>query len=77
MRDTPRGIVEELRAAAQLDADELCVDLAELTQTQAADYIERLEAALRSIQAGATNPAEIARDALDPIKWMIRPLTDA
>lgn len=71
MRDTPRGIVEELRAAAQMDAVVIGVEVAEIPGSEAADYIEYLRAALARIEAGEPDPVGIARAALDPMRWML------
>lgn len=72
MRDTPRGIVEELRRAAGLEAVEIGVKVEDLTASEAADYIEHLDRALRRIEAGEADAREIARYALDPILWATR-----
>lgn len=70
MRDTPAGLIEELREAAHLDAIELGVDRAEMPAHQAADYIEHLRRALGRIEAGAPDPAAVAREALDVGRWL-------
>lgn len=70
MRDTPKGIVEELRFSAQLDAEELGDVVENMPQTEAADYIEHLSAALERIAQGEADPVHIAVDALDTVKWM-------
>lgn len=71
MRDTPRGIVEELREIAAEEAGELGQDVAAMTSGQAADYIEHLEGALQRIRDGAPDPVGIARQALDPLGWIL------
>lgn len=70
MRSDAELIVEELRAWAGLDAVEFGGPASEGTGWEAADYIERLEAALRRIEAGEGNPREIARLALDRRDWI-------
>lgn len=78
MRDTPAGIVEELRFWAKRDALEFDVDPVDTTTGGAADYIERLTAALERIRSGASDPEAVAREALDPSKWVrLEPLGNA
>ena len=71
MRDTPRGIVEELRELAAEEAGEIGQDVGAMTAGQAADYIEHLEAALERIRAGDPDPVGVARRALDPLAWLL------
>ncbi len=71
MRDTPQGIVEELRYAAEADARDIGVAVEDLLASSAADYIEHLSAALQRVADGESEPEAIARDALDPVKWML------
>lgn len=73
MRDTPRGIVEELREGAAVDAREIGVAKEELPAWEAADYIGRLTTALERIAGGEAAPEAIARTALDPLKWLLEP----
>lgn len=73
MRDTPRGIVEELRRAARCEALDLGVKVEDITASEAADYIEHLQRALGRIEAGEPDPESIARRALDPTLWVVRP----
>lgn len=75
MRDTPKGIVEELREAARLDAVELAVPKEELTDWAAADHIDHLRSHLQRIAEGEENPKQIAAEALDPVLWMLTPTT--
>lgn len=70
MRETPRGIVEELREAARLDAIELGVDHREMTGWEAADHIDHLRGHLQRIADGEGSATEIAAEALDPLLWM-------
>jgi hypothetical protein len=71
MRDTPAGIVEELREIARFEGFELETDATEMTAWDAADYIERLTKALERIKAGEANPVGIAREALDVHDWVL------
>ena len=70
MRDTPAGIVEELREIARFEAFELGEDVRETTAADSADYIERLTAALQQIRDGAPDPVSIAHAALDLADWL-------
>lgn len=70
MRDTPEGIIEELREAARFEAHDLEVGKEELTAWEAADYIERLTKALERIRNGEADPVTIAREALDIRLWV-------
>jgi hypothetical protein len=71
MRDTPEGIIEELRFIAMTDAVGLeGIEKEDLTAWEAADYIERLSKALERIRSGEADPARIAREALDVRLWM-------
>jgi len=65
------AIIEELREAAQEDAD--LIDPAVMSMTdslewEAADLIEELVAVLEKVAAGDPASAQLARDALDPKK---------
>jgi hypothetical protein len=71
MRDTPEGIVEELRDGARVEALELGVPAEELTASQAADHIEHLRGHLQRIAAGEDEPARIAAEALDVKLWVL------
>jgi hypothetical protein len=71
MRDTPEGIIEELRFIAMTDAVGLeGIAKEDLAAWEAADYIERLSKALERIRGGEAEPAKIAREALDVGLWM-------
>lgn len=69
MRDTPEGIVEELRLAARLEAVELGVEPSEMTASEAADHIEYLRAFLQRIAAGEAPAPAVAAEALDALLW--------
>lgn len=69
MRDTPEGIVEELRLTARLEALELGIEPAEMTAAEAADHIEYLRAFLQRIADGETPAVGLAAEALDPMLW--------
>lgn len=71
MRDTPRGIVEELREGAAADAAEMRLAKEQMPGWEAADYIDHLTEALSRIAEGEPSPEGIAKDALDPVKWML------
>ncbi len=71
MRDTPEGIVEELREAARLEAIELGVSEADLPGWQGADHIEHLRGQLKRIAEGEPEPVQIAAEALDPMLWVL------
>lgn len=70
MRADAELIVEELRTWAELEAVEFAGPATDGTGWDAADYIERLAAALRRIEAGEGDPREIARQALDRKDWI-------
>lgn len=70
MRTDAELIVEELRTWAGLESVEFGEPVEDGTGWEAADYIERLEAALRRIEAGDGDPCEIARQALDRRDWV-------
>lgn len=65
-RDTPEEIVEELRSAAESDAEICECEPHEIFLAEGALLIEEMTAALREIEAGAPNPVEIATKALNP-----------
>ena len=71
MRDTPEGIVEELRDTARVQAFELDVPKESLTEWEAADHIEHLRAHLGRIAAGEGPAQEIAAEALDTRLWLL------
>lgn len=71
MRDTPEGIVEELRDTARANAAELGVPKEGLTEWEAADHIDHLRGELRRIAEGEGSAREIAAEALDPKLWML------
>lgn len=71
MRDTPEGIVEELRDAAELQALELGVAKESLTGWEAADHIDHLRAQLGRIADGEEPAKEIAAEALDVKLWIL------
>jgi hypothetical protein len=76
MRDTPEGIIEELRESAHLDAFDLELEKEELNAWEAADYIEYLTAALVRIRAGEADPVMIATEALDVRLWIFSESND-
>lgn len=71
MRDTPEGIVEELRQAARLEAVELDVAKEDLTAWEAADHIDHLRGHLQRIADGEPEPARVAAEALDARLWIL------
>lgn len=75
MRDTPEGIKEELRNAAEWaaqDADEGAFDPMGAVATEAVGLIEHYEGALKRIAAGDAQAQQIATDALDPLRYVTR-----
>lgn len=70
MRDTPEGIVEELRDAARVHSLELDIPKESLTEWAAADHIDHLRGHLRRILDGEEPAAQIAAEALDAKLWM-------
>lgn len=75
MRDTPTGIIEELREAARVLAAEIGVPMQDAAGWEAADYIEHLRAALARIKAGEEPASLIAEQALDAMAWMLSDFT--
>ncbi|MDB5448313.1 MAG: hypothetical protein JWQ97_3630 [Phenylobacterium sp.] len=71
MRDTPEGIVEELRDSALVQALELDVPKESLTEWEAAEHIVHLRGQLQRIAEGETPAREIAAEALDPTLWAL------
>lgn len=74
MRDTPEGIKEELRAAAQFaesEADEGGFDPMTVA-SEAVELIEHYEGALKRIAEGETPADTIATEALDALKFVTR-----
>lgn len=71
MRDTPEGIVEELRSAAREDAGELGVPTESLVQWEAAEHIDHLRRHLQRIADGEADAAQVAAEALDPKLWIL------
>jgi hypothetical protein len=69
MRDTPQGIVEELRLQAAEDSEHLGEPVSKFVATEAADLIERYADALVRVEAGEEDPQMIARLALDVWSW--------
>ena len=70
MRDTPEGIIEELRRAAEGNAADLempGVTAEGMMEWEAADLLEEWLRALEAIGGGCDDPAKVARDLLDPI----------
>lgn len=71
MRDTPEGIVEELRTSAKVEALELGVPKEELTAWEAAEHIDHLRGQLQRIAEGEEPAKAIAAEALDAKLWML------
>lgn len=71
MRDTPEGIVEELRDTARVQAVELGVSKEGLTEWEAAEHIDHLRTQLQRIADGEAPAQQIAAEALDPRLWML------
>lgn len=71
MRDTPEGIVEELRETAEMQAVELGVPKENLTEWEAADHIDHLRTQLGRIAAGEEPAKVIAAEALDVKLWVL------
>jgi hypothetical protein len=71
MRDTPEGIVEELRDSAAVQALELDVPKESFTEWEAAEHIVHLRTQLQRIADGEEPAHEIAAEALDPMLWTL------
>lgn len=71
MRDTPEGIIEELREIARIKARELGVAAETLTEWEAADLVQHLSEHLRRISTGEMPAREIAAEALDVRLWLL------
>lgn len=70
MRSRPEHIVENLRLAAEMEAEDFPDQpIQESPLTEAADLIEWLMDALTEIKDGAAEPVRVATDALGVQKW--------
>ncbi|TXH35294.1 MAG: hypothetical protein E6Q98_16005 [Rhodospirillaceae bacterium] len=74
MKLTIPALIEALREAAKDSAEliDFPVDIAETIEGEAADLIEELVVILEKVRDGDPGAVQLARDALDPQKRILR-----
>lgn len=70
MRDTPQGILKELRKLAESESAELYEHPSHHPASEAAELIAQHIAYLEKINADPTNAQLYAREALDVVRWV-------
>ena len=76
MKLTIPALIQALREAAEESAEliDLPIDIDETVEGEAADLIEELVAILEKVRDGDPGAVQLARDALDPQKRILRGL---